>query len=138
MRVLSYRRRFRRQYPSSLCDAKQNLEVYCDALRIKQVISNFISNALKYSDSKKELIVLAREEAGCCVITVRNSGHITQKNLEKIWKRNFSEGGREKTRLPSQGIGLSIVKSILEQHSSRYGCYQQNGYVNFFFTLDIF
>ena len=57
--------------------------MYCDALRIKQVISNFISNALKYSDSKKELIVLAREEAGCCVITVRNSGHITQKKFGK-------------------------------------------------------
>ena len=135
--IASFEERFRGMQFTCTCEIV-DAEVYCDALRIKQVISNFISNALKYSNSKKELVVLAREEAGRCVITVKNSGYITQENLEKIWERNFSADGQEKTRLPSQGIGLSIVKSILEQHNSRYGCYQQNGYVNFFFTLDIF
>ena len=58
-------------------------------------------------------------------------------DLDKIWNRAYSTEQSLRARLPSQGIGLDIVKKILHAHGSAYGVRQENDMVYFEFTLSI-
>jgi len=111
--------------------------VYCDTLRIQQVMANFISNALKYADRHKLMEVIT-VQAGPDIIkvSVRNSGHIDAAEAEKIWARDYGTREGPGTRSVSQGIGLSIVRHILELHKSNWGVQQKAGMVEFYFTLE--
>lgn len=116
-----------------LCDVM----VSADAHRIDQVLSNFISNAIKYADSRRLLQIRMEEDDHNLIIYVENSGAIDDDILQKIWNRNFSVDQHVQARLPSQGIGLDIVKSILDAHHSHYAVSQKDSMVCFSFTLPI-
>ncbi len=118
---------------TQLCDRM----VSADAHRIEQVLSNFISNAIKYGDSRHLLNIRMEEEDKTLTICVENSGKIDEEILQKIWNRDFSIDQHAQARLPSQGIGLDIVKTILDAHQSHYAVSQKDSMVCFSFTLPI-
>ena len=108
----------------------------CDAFRIGQVISNFISNALKYSDARKRLTISTEMLDGRKIkILVCNTGYIDPE--KEHWKRYTGTDHVTPTRLPSQGIGLDIARKVLEAHGAEYGVDLVDGMVCFFFTLPI-
>ena len=120
--------------------AVDDLVVMADARRIEQVFKNFISNALKYSDHRRLISVLAREVGGRAVIEVGNSGSLSPDERQRIWDRYYQKGPEENViaRLPSEGIGLDIVRSILASHQSEYEVAEEHGMVIFRFTLEIY
>ena len=115
----------------------EDVMVYCDAFRIGQVISNFLSNALKYSDEHKRIVVTTEIISDHIKISVANSGRMSSEEAERIWGRYHRAEEFASTRLPSQGIGLDIVKKILEAHGSEYCIEQTNGMICFIFTLPL-
>ncbi|MED3803176.1 HAMP domain-containing sensor histidine kinase [Lysinibacillus xylanilyticus] len=114
------------------------IEVVANQRRIEQVLTNFLTNAIRYSPSQ-ERIILAIEVIGELVkISVENKGaHIEKEHLEKIWERFYRIDASRKRSDGGTGLGLAISKNILMLHGVEYGvCNTKNG-VQFYFYLSI-
>jgi two-component system phosphate regulon sensor histidine kinase PhoR len=94
--------------------------VYADKLRIGQVMTNLIVNAIKYGREKGTVLVSFTVEDNNVFISVKDDGPgIEEKHLNRIFERFYRiEKSRSKDKGGS-GLGLAIVKHILEAHKSR-------------------
>lgn len=90
--------------------------VFCDPNRIRQVIGNLLDNAIKYTFAGGEVnIRIYKKEAGKAVIEVNDNGiGINEKDLPKIWDRLYR--GDQSRSQRGLGLGLSVVKSVVELH----------------------
>lgn len=105
--------------------------------RIEQVITNFMSNAIRYTPEKQEINVSTVDENGQIVVRVENKGaHIPEEQLDRVWDR-FYRGDTARQRSDGgTGLGLAISKNILELHGARYGAANTKDGVAFFFCLN--
>lgn len=96
----------------------KEISVYGDKDKLKQVMINLLSNALKYTnEGNVEVIVLDKNKT--VTIKVKDTGiGIPQDELNRIFER-FYRTDRERTSIvPGTGLGLAIVKHIIEAHDS--------------------
>ena len=110
--------------------------VLYDRLRLKQVFQNLISNAVKYMDKPKGLIKIAcTEENGFWKFSIADNGcGIKEQYFKKIFEIFQTLTSRDKTE--STGIGLTIVKKIVELYGGRVWVTSTIGQGStFFFTL---
>jgi two-component system, OmpR family, sensor histidine kinase MtrB len=92
------------------------LLVRCDPLRIEQVVTNLISNALKYSPPGTSIGVALTEQEQQAVLRVVDHGiGITEEDRHKLFEP-FSRVGLSKETVPGVGLGLFIVRRIVEAH----------------------
>lgn len=112
--------------------------VWTDASKMETVIRNFITNALNHVDSNKIVkVTFKRKENNRVRIGVFNTGKpIPQEIKSKIWEK-FYKVDKARTRdYGGNGVGLSIVKAILEPLKRPYGCVNRSNGVEFFMELD--
>ena len=99
---------------------KDSVQVFCDSNAIKQVIMNLIDNAIKYTDTGGEVLISTESSDKEVFVLVRDSGvGIPQEDIPRIFERFYRV---EKTRsrdMGGSGLGLSIVKHIIELHNSK-------------------
>ncbi|OPA80302.1 hypothetical protein BVG16_06085 [Paenibacillus selenitireducens] len=96
---------------------REEIYVYGDPDRIKQVLTNLIQNAIEFSPDGNSILVDLVESDGA-VISVKDHGiGMEKEQLERIWER-FYKADEARTRRNGTGIGLSIVKTIIERHGS--------------------
>lgn len=111
-----------------------------DERKLQQVISNLISNAIRYSGESKEVDLTFTEDAGRICIAVSDKGiGIDDSDLEMIWNR-YQKASKQGTRAKGTGtgLGLSIAKEILERHGALYGVQSKVGEGSvFWFSLPI-
>jgi signal transduction histidine kinase len=108
-----------------------------DAFRIEEVITNLISNAIRYSYDNSEIIINVKNAGDKIFIEIENEGeHIKEKDLNLIWNKFYRIDKSRSKKTGGTGLGLSIVKNILELHNSIYGVKNTEKGVNFYFTLD--
>lgn len=112
-----------------------DVTVMADGRRIEQVFTNLISNAINYSSDVKHLEVKAIREDQSVIIKVSNYGDVSEEDLNRIWERYYRAAQDGSVRLPSQGIGLEIVKGILTMHDSNFGVKHEADKITFFFSL---
>ncbi|MGE8037429.1 sensor histidine kinase [Lysinibacillus sp. NPDC093692] len=114
------------------------IKVEANKRHIEQVLTNFLTNAIRYSPSQ-ERIILALEVKGELVkISVENRGaHIAKEHLEKIWERFYRIDASRKRSDGGTGLGLAISKNILMLHGVEYGVCNTNNGVQFYFYLPI-
>jgi len=99
-------------------------EIIGDAEKLKQVLSNLISNALKFTPSGGQIVISAerfRADSGrWAEISVRDTGSgISEKDAHGLFTP-FSQGkNAARTQEKGTGLGLYIVKSIVEQHGGK-------------------
>ncbi len=94
-----------------------------DERRLQQVISNLISNAVRYSDEVKDISVKLERTGGRVRCSVNDCGiGIDEEDLKTIWNR-YQKASRQGARghKGGTGLGLSIAKEILELHGAKYG-----------------
>lgn len=98
----------------------QKLEVYLDKVRIKQALANLIQNALKYSDNNKEqkkvIISLEDNDEKIKIIIEDNGIGIPEQEIPKIYDKFYRVDSSLTYEVQGTGIGLSIVKEIIETH----------------------
>lgn len=114
------------------------IEVVANQRRIEQVLTNFLTNAIRYSPSQESIIVAIEAEGKQVRIRVENKGaQIEKEHLEKIWDRFYRIDASRKRSEGGTGLGLAISKNILMLHGVEYGvCNTSNG-VEFYFYLPI-
>ena len=121
-----------------LCD--RDVTVSGDATRLNQVIYNLVNNAVTYTGADKRVTVEQTIHDGRVRISVTDTGEgIPPEKLEMIWDRYYK--GENAHRRPSvgTGIGLSIVKSIMELHHGTYGVASTEGVGSTFWVeMDVY
>ncbi len=112
------------------------LMVACKRARVEQVLGNLISNSLKFTPAGGRITVAARRSEGEVVISVADSGiGIAPALLPRIFDR-FTQGGVASEK--GAGLGLSIVKGIVEQEGGRLWVDSTvGGGTTFYFTLPL-
>ncbi|MDP7978750.1 sensor histidine kinase [Bacillus sp. WLY-B-L8] len=114
------------------------IEVLANPHRIEQVITNFITNAIRYTPENESIIISSEEEESTCVkICIENKGaHIPEEQLNKIWERFYRGDASRQRSTGGTGLGLAISKNILDLHGVQYGVYNTKDGVLFFFYLN--
>ena len=103
-----------------LISTEKDLMVYVDKDAMLQVFNNLFDNAFKYSGNEKRIIVKSAKEDFFIKVSIKDFGFgVSEDELPKIFTR-FYRGGEVLTRsIKGTGIGLTIVKQIIEEHSGR-------------------
>ncbi|MBR6766113.1 MAG: GHKL domain-containing protein, partial [Clostridia bacterium] len=93
------------------------ITVQGDELRLQQVFTNLIDNAVKYSPNDTTVTVKLTQTLNHAVILVSDQGiGISQKDLTHIFERFYRVDKARSRQAGGTGLGLSIVKQIIEQH----------------------
>jgi signal transduction histidine kinase len=96
-------------------DLAEPCEAIVDRDRLRQVVGNLLDNALKYTDAGGSVAISARIESGAAVIRFRDTGcGIPAEETSKIWTRLY-RGDKSRSQR-GLGLGLSLVKAIVEAH----------------------
>lgn len=122
-------------------DDTKEVYVNADEFYIEQVITNYLTNAIKNAktiNEKKKIQVKVEETKKQKVrITVFNTGDkIKDEELERIWKRFYKSDSSRNREDGGTGIGLSLVKAIMNNYKNDYGVNNKEDGVEFYFELD--
>ena len=111
--------------------------VWADEFKIEEVVTNYTSNALNHLDGERKVEIKVLQEEDCVKVTVFNTGiPIPEEDIPNLWNKFYKVDKARTREYGGSGIGLSIVKAIIESMNQRYGvCNYDNG-VEFWFTLD--
>jgi signal transduction histidine kinase len=116
------------------------VKVYCDAMRIEQVLANLLSNAAKYGATNDVIEIQVLKPAASMVrVSVSDHGdgiapHIQDKVFEKFVMARTGKSGKVR----SSGLGLSISKAIIEEHGGQIAFETRVGEgTTFYFNLPI-
>jgi signal transduction histidine kinase len=112
--------------------------VWGDEFKIEEVFMNYFTNAMHHCSGEKliEVIITKREEKAR--IAVFNTGApIPDESMDRIWDKFYKVDKARTREYGGSGIGLSIVKAIMEAMNQQYGVQNYNNGVQFWFELDI-
>ncbi|KAB7684331.1 HAMP domain-containing sensor histidine kinase [Bacillus sp. B1-WWTP-T-0.5-Post-4] len=113
-----------------------SFEVIANQGRIEQVIVNFITNAIRYTPNKEDIIISTIDEKDRIKVCIENKGtHIEEEQLDKIWDRFYRVDTARQRSQGGTGLGLAISKNILELHDTEYGAGNTEDGVLFYFYL---
>ncbi|MBI4248665.1 MAG: response regulator, partial [Elusimicrobia bacterium] len=105
------------------CQAPENLPwIYADPMRIEQVLTNLIVNALKFTQPKGSVLVSARQEKDCVQVSVSDNGPgVAPEHREAIFDRfrQIHGAGERRGSGGGIGLGLAICRQIISQHRGR-------------------
>jgi two-component system phosphate regulon sensor histidine kinase PhoR len=94
--------------------------VLINPLRISQSVSNLISNAVKYTPEGGHITVVVETEDGQVVVKIADDGiGISQEDLPHVFDKFYRVDSPETEDIIGSGLGLSIVKTIVEKHRGR-------------------
>lgn len=108
---------------------EEDVKVIADAEQIKRVIHNIVNNSLKYMDKQKGKINLRVKDVGDFVqVELEDNGRgIAAKDLTNIFERFYRTDASRNSSKGGSGIGLSIVKKIIEEHGGKIWATSREG-----------
>jgi CheY-like chemotaxis protein/two-component sensor histidine kinase len=93
------------------------LYIEADPIRLAQIVSNLLNNAIKFSGPSREIRLGARAEAGEAVVWVRDFGvGIPSDMLDRVFDMFTQVGGVSRGGQSGLGIGLTLVRSLVQMH----------------------
>jgi signal transduction histidine kinase len=104
----------------------ENIYITADRNRMRQVLANLLDNAIKYTGPEGSVAIDAYEKNGQIAIRVRDDGAgIPPEEISKIWDR-LHRGDASRSQ-PGLGLGLSLVKAVVQAHKGRIGVQSEIG-----------
>jgi PAS domain S-box-containing protein len=118
-------------------EASQNVPVFADREKIASVLSNLMSNAVKYSPKGKSVIVVCILKEGQALVSVQDEGMgIRPQDLPRIFERYYRADSEHTQHISGFGVGLYLSAEIIERHNGRIWVESEKGVGStFFFTL---
>ncbi len=117
-------------------EKQEPLLVYADSNRIEQVITNYLSNAIKHVDLHNQIGCKVTENEQTVTVSIFNSGKpIAEEDIPRLWTRFYKVDSSRNREVGGTGLGLSLVKAIMLQHHMDYGVKNVEGGVEFWFQL---
>lgn len=116
----------------------ETVYVWGDEFKIEEVFTNYLSNAINHSSGDKLIDVRLEEKNGKIRITVFNTGlPIPEDSIEHVWEKFYKVDKARTRAYGGSGVGLSIVKAIMESMNQEYGVDNYDNGVAFWFELDM-
>lgn len=118
-------------------EAQGPVYVWADEFKIEEVVTNYTSNALNHLSGDRQIAIKAAVQENRVRVSVFNTGEpIPEEDVPNLWTK-FYKADKARTReYGGSGIGLSIVKAIIEGLNQEYGVQNYDNGVEFWFTLD--
>lgn len=122
-------------------ETNEQFFVYADDFYIEQVVTNYLTNAIKYAqevNGKKSIVIdVTNSTNGYVKVSVYNTGkNFTEEEMKAIWGRFYKIDSSRNRENGGTGIGLSLVKAVMNNYQNKYGVLNKNGGVEFYFELD--
>lgn len=112
--------------------------VWADEFKAEQVIRNYVSNALNHVDGDMVIEIKVLKENEKARITVFNTGKpIPEEDVDRIWDKFYKVDKARTREYGGNGIGLSIVKAIMDSFHQKFGVTNYDNGVQFWFELDL-
>ena len=124
-------------------DTLEQIDVYADDFYMSQIVTNYLTNAIKHVkevDEEKYIKItnIIMKEKKKVRVTLFNTGeNITKENLSRIWNRFFKADEARNREDGGSGIGLSIVRAIMNNYGNDFGVENKENGVEFYFDVDI-
>jgi signal transduction histidine kinase len=94
-----------------------DLEIFADERKLKQVLYNLLSNAAKFTPDNGTILVGALREKDHVIISVEDTGiGIDPSHQKRIFEEFYQVKGGTKGKTPGTGLGLSLTKRLIEMH----------------------
>ena len=105
-----------------ILDLPKKTLVSGDINKISQVIYNLINNAINYTGDDHKVTIEVKEKKKTYLVSIKDTGKgIKETELNNIWDKYYKNEKNHKRNKVGTGIGLSIVKNILDKHNFKYG-----------------
>lgn len=111
--------------------------VWADEYMVEEVVTNYISNAINHVDGEKRICVTLENREQVVRVYVFNTGQpIPEEDLDKVWIKFYKVDKARTRAYGGSGIGLSIVKAIVEAMHQQCGVRNCHDGVEFWFDID--
>lgn len=128
---------FREKNVTCQFNSSEPVLVYADSNRIEQVLTNYLSNALKHVCNENIIRCTLENHDNKVKVTVFNSGkQIDKEDLPRLWTRFYKVDSSRNRSVGGTGLGLSLVKAIMMQHKNNFGVNNVENGVEFWFEVD--
>lgn len=118
-------------------NSPKEIIINADKKKLEQVIYNLINNAINYTGNDKKIIINVIIDHKVRVEIKDTGKGINQEDLPHIWEKYYHSKKKHKRNVIGTGIGLSIVKTILESHGFKYGVEsKKNKGTTFYFEIE--
>lgn len=112
--------------------------IHADTFQMEQILTNLITNALKYTPKGEHIIIEINEENSKYKLSIVNTGaHIEESEIDKLFDKFYRVDKARQRNTNSTGLGLSIVKNILQLHNFEYSIRNIENGVEFLIYMPI-
>lgn len=120
-----------------LFEETESQYVWADEFKTEEVVTNFVSNAINHVDFDKVIEIKMKKENGKVHTSVFNTGvPIPEADIDKIWIKFYKVDKARTREYGGSGIGLSIVKAIMDSMHQKFGVKNYDNGVEFWFELE--
>lgn len=118
-------------------ETERPLYVVGDEFKIEEVLTNYLTNAMNHLDGERIIRIRTEQTEDQVRVCVFNSGRpIPEEDLPNLWTKFFKVDKARTRAYGGSGIGLSIVKAIMDAHHQSCGVENRENGVEFWFTLE--
>lgn len=116
---------------------EEPLYVWADEFKVEEVVTNYLSNAIHHCEFDKKIEITYTRKEDCVRVSVFNTGKpIPQEDIGNVWIKFYKVDKARTREYGGNGIGLSIVKAIMDSFHKECGVENHADGVEFWFELD--
>lgn len=113
------------------------IHVWADEFGVEEVFNNYFTNAMNHVDGEKIIEVQVQPTENKVRVSVFNTGApIPEDSIAHIWEKFYKVDKARTRAYGGSGVGLSIVKAIMDSMNQSYGVLNYDNGVEFWFELD--
>ena len=115
----------------------EDVQVWADEFFTEQVLTNYITNGIHYAKYEKQVQIRVKDQGKDVRISVFNSGDpIPEESVDRIWEKFYKVDKARTREYGGSGIGLSVVKAVMDSFGKECGVINYDNGVEFWFELD--
>ena len=113
------------------------LHVWGDEFKVEEVVTNYLSNAIHHAEGEKRIDISCVQKGDKVRVSVFNTGNpIPEEDVDNIWIKFYKVDKARTREYGGSGIGLSIVRAIMDSFHQKCGVINHEDGVEFWFELE--